>query len=118
MYRINESAEQFSLSALSKFTEVSTLDSDWLSALEHWASDPDMVVVLTGAPLETALGEAKEGYTPRMACAVMVLRYLRELSSSNLAPRDGTPNGHWLLTDSKMVCEIVDNKLWVWHKVK
>jgi len=108
-YFINPNARSMSLAEITECAEpVVHLDRDWLEAITKWTTDPDMVLILTGEPLETALGQVKEGYSPRMACAQMVLRYLRELSDYN--------GGHWLLTDSKMKCEIVDRKLWVWHK--
>ena len=109
MYRINDNAEAMSLAAIEKFTNpVYNLNSNWLRALEIWAREPDMVVILEGQPLDHALANLGNA-TPRMAAAQTVLRYLRELSNFQDGLR--TP------ANLKMKCEVVGSKLWVWHKV-
>ena len=49
--RINKSSETFSLSGLAEWIEAvrdAQYDTDWLSAIDHAASDSDAVVVITG----------------------------------------------------------------------
>ena len=108
MNHLNESAQSFSLNELRKFTEIETgLDSEWLEAITKWADDPDMVLVLTGRPLEGALAKVTNRFSPRMACARMMADYFRHLSGCK---QNYIPKAY------KMKCEIVDNKLWVWHR--
>ncbi len=117
MYRINEKAMGFSHRELKKFTEPQMmLDDDWFAALQIWADDPDMVVILDGEPLEYALANLGNA-TPRMSAAQMVLRHLRELANFQGSIIPGTRGDMKTPANLKMKCEIVGSKLWVWHKV-
>lgn len=124
MTRLNDSADSFSLNELRNLTgdSVHTLDSEWLEAITEWADDPDMVLVLTGKPLDNALAKVTNRFSPRMACARMLADYFRHLSGCKQ---------NYIPAKYKMVCEIVNlgksssrpanelhgiRQLWVWHK--
>ena len=83
------------------------LDSDWLEAITEWADDPDMVLILTGQPLEDAFAKVTNRLSPRMACARMMADYFRHLSGCKQ---------NYIPETYKMTCEIVEGKLWVWHR--
>jgi hypothetical protein len=106
---INKSARAFSLSELEEWLLAirdAQYDSDWLEALDHFMTDPDMVLMLTGAPLERAIARAAtsaSGNERRMAARAVTL-YLKQLASLTKikAPRIQT--------------ELHGDTLWVWHR--
>jgi hypothetical protein len=126
MTRINGAADAVSYDAIQKFTNPTEgLDSEWLEALEIWAADPDMILILEGPTLNYALANLGKS-SPAMSAAQMVLRHLRELTNFHAGRRGDmmTP------VNMKMKTELVNmgksssgpansrhgiRKLWVWH---
>ena len=124
---INGAARAVSYEAIQKFTNPTDgLDSEWLEALEIWAADPDMILILEGPTLNYALANLGKA-SPAMAAAQMVLRHLRELTNFQVGPRGDAKTP----ANMKMRTELVNTgksssgpanerhgtrKLWVWHK--
>ena len=104
---INRKARAFSLAELQEWLTAvrdAQYDSHWLDALDRFMTDPDMVLLLTGEPLERALRHATTTVaTERQMAARTVRRYLEQLESLTKikAPRIKT--------------ELHGDTVWVWH---
>ena len=105
---INPSARSMSLHEITECANpgASGLNDEWLEAITNWANDPDMVLILTGPPLDNALTKVTKHYSPRMACARMMADYFSHLSGCK---------HNYIPSNYKMTCEIVDGELWIWH---
>jgi len=82
-HRINNSATAFSLNALNEWLQACQdrlYDPEWLEALATFSRDLDMVLVLSGQPLDQALSYAGSVTTSdTMIAAGLVRRYLNQL---------------------------------------
>ena len=81
--RINKSTETFSLSGLAEWIEAvrdAQYDTDWLSAIDHAASDSDAVVVITGTLFDSIVKRATQaGIVPAGHLKAVVEDYRNQL---------------------------------------
>ena len=82
-HRINDSATAFSLNALNEWLQACQdrlYNPEWLEALATFSRDLDMVLVLSGQPLDQALSYADTVATSDLMIASgLVRRYLNQL---------------------------------------